>query len=234
MKRVFVFLLVFLFCFYLVSSRPSGANVSEESSSSLKPDEPTSVQAIAGNVSQINLFGYSTTRSWQGYYGNVSGALRLGNSAGDVMYNWSVVSPRGQVYASVSDFIDWSSIQCFDMSESDLLEEDFNIGPQDVDGVNETFNLQDHDLFYTNQIEFGEGQCYNTRLFDNSGVGVFQQVLLADGLYSEGASVVFTSLLTQGVVGFDGGIYDFQMLVLEDGHGTNQDTTPYYFWVELG
>ena len=46
--------------------------------------------------------------------------------------------------------------------------------------------------------------------------------------------IIFASLLYEGdPVGFDGDKHDFEMLVLENGHGTNTAVTVYYFWVEL-
>jgi hypothetical protein len=32
---------------------------------------------------------------------------------------------------------------------------------------------------------------------------------------------------------YNGDICDFQILVAEDGHGTDTQVTPYYFWVDL-
>ena len=86
-------------------------------------------------------------------------------------------------------------------------------------------------------MQFSEGECISTRIFGDNGVGVnneYEEVLLYDPL---GDTVIFTALieedLTDLIRGFDGGDYDFQMLVLEDGHGTDTATTTYYFFVEL-
>ncbi len=50
---------------------------------------------------------------------------------------------------------------------------------------------------------------------------------------TDGQNIIFTSLLEQNLAGFDNKTHDFEMLVLEDGHGTNVATTTYYFWLEL-
>lgn len=116
------------------------------------------------------------------------------------------------------------------------LESMFNIKPTSVDGVDETFNLfgiGTHRSFISSKRYFSEGQCRNTRLFTNIGAsepGKFEEVLLYEPVTR---SVIFTSLLNQDVLGFDNRSHDFQMLVLEDGHGTNVATTKYYFFVEL-
>ena len=59
-------------------------------------------------------------------------------------------------------------------------------------------------------------------------MGSFDEALLYDGY-----STVFASLLKKDANNFAGRTSDFEMIVLEDGHGTNVATTPYYFWVEL-
>ena len=89
--------------------------------------------------------------------------------------------------------------------------------------------MQNHPLFYTNNIDHTAGECYNTQLYNNNGVGTFYEVLLTDG-----SNTVYASILEEAdTTGFDGNYYDFEMIVLEDGHGTDTSTTDYYFWVEL-
>ena len=46
-------------------------------------------------------------------------------------------------------------------------------------------------------------------------------------------AIVFASLLEQDLTGFDSSTHDFEMIVLEDGHGTDTQVTSYYFYVEI-
>ncbi|MCW8966568.1 MAG: hypothetical protein OQK82_07780 [Candidatus Pacearchaeota archaeon] len=234
-KRFFlVFFFSFLFCLsFVLGVTPFGANITEGVSGSASVDIAQGVAAQAGNVTELNIFGYTVTQSWQGYFGNVSGTIQLSDSADNVMYNWSALSPEGEIYASTSDSVNWGGIECFNFtSEGESLESYFGILSDDVDGVDETFSYSNgHDLFYTNNIAFEEGVCMSTQLYDNSGGGVddyFEEVLLWDG-----GDVVFASLLEDDVLGFDGRGHDFEILVLEDGHGDNNEVTDYYFYVEL-
>ncbi|MBD3252178.1 hypothetical protein GF386_00410 [Candidatus Pacearchaeota archaeon] len=236
--------------------KPMGANYTHINTSTAPEETPQSIAAQAGNVTEINIKGFTVTQSWQGYFGNVSGTIYLADSGDNSMYNWSLASPEGEVYASTNDSIKWSSIHCFNFTATgdysddssntgnmslygtnlSQLESSFNIDSDDVDGVNETFNLigtDTHDGFFTANLEFEEGECYNTRIFSDAGKGEtnkFEEVLLYD---SQTRSVVFASILEQDVFGFDSRSHDFEMLVLEDGHGTDVSTTPYYFYVEL-
>jgi hypothetical protein len=219
---------------FVLSVEPFGvSSITSISNSSSTPDDPMSVPAVAGNVTELNIFGYSTTQTWQGYFGNITGTIQLADSSDNIMYNWSLADPEGEIYASRQSSVSWQNIECFNWSQNGTwLENDFNIGPEDVDGVNETFNEFSHPLFYTNNIQFDANSCMSTNIFDNSGSSnsqYYHEVLLWDGV-----DVVFTSIIEgEDILGFDGRDHDFQMLVLEDGHGTDTDTTPYYFYVEL-
>ncbi|NCN86654.1 hypothetical protein GW932_02380 [archaeon] len=234
-KSIIFACLVLFSISFTFAVQPFGAETLNVVSSTSSPVTPAaSAEAQAGNVTELNIFGVSVTQTWQGYFGNVSGTLQLADSSDNIMYNWSLADPEGEVYASRLSSVNWENIQCFNWSENGTwLESDFGISPGDVDGVNETFSYDNlHDLFFTNQHQFNEGECMSTYIYDNSSSSVdnhFEEVLLWDG-----TDVVFTSLLEeQSVNGFDGKDHDFEMLVLEDGHETDVDVTTYYFYVEL-
>lgn len=265
-QLVFSLLFVIIFLIFIfVSSlnvnavEPFGANVNDTNTSRAPADDAGSHTAQAGNVTELNVNGFSITQSWQGYFGNVTGTIMLADGSDNVMYNWSSVSPQGEIYASTNSTIQWSSIQCLNYTATGTyqttgeqagnislygknlttLESEFNIAIGDVDGVNETFiygpnaGAAGHDEFFTANLNFTDGECISTRIYDSSGGGVdgvFEEVILYDPTTT---SVIFTSILEQDVLGFDDKSHDFEMLVLEDGHGTDIDTTRYYFYVEL-
>jgi hypothetical protein len=255
-KYLFIAVLIFLMNISLVLAvEPFGANVANLTSERALPDNATGIPAIAGNVTELSITGFSTTQSWQGYFGNVSGTIQLADNGDNVMYNWSLASPKGEIYASTNDSIIWSYVQCLNFDSDGtygddtgniggtsahgtnltILENMFGIKSDDVDGVNETFTLlgSGHNTFYTNNIQFSEGQCRNTQVFSNAGQGEdnkFEEVLLYEPTTR---SVIFTSLLNEDLLGFDSNPHDFEMLVLENGHLTDTTTTTYYFWVEL-
>jgi hypothetical protein len=241
-----VFLVVFLSATVL-AVEPFGATLTNISSVRAPPDNATNNDAMAGNVSEIGITAFTITQSWQGYFGNVSGTIQLADDSDNIMYNWSLASPEGEVYASTNNSVTWATIEC--LTETDFganftdLEAMFGIAPDDMDGVNETFSYNGthesgeslaHDLFYTNNVQFDAGECVSTHIFtasQSAEEGTFQEVLLYEPTTN---SVIFTSILDQeSPLGFDGRSHDFEMLVLENGHLTDVATTPYYFWVEL-
>lgn len=252
-------ILMFFISASIVSAiTPNGANITQVRTETANSSNAGSHQAQAGNVTELNIYGYSTTQSWQGYFGNISGAIQLTDANSKVMYNWSLANPAGEVYASTNSTINWGNIQCFNYTAKGnystsgetpggvslygtnltQLEARFWINSTDVDGVNETFNLLggagQHDEFYTANKRFAEGQCVSTRVFSSAGIGEnnkFEEVLLYEPTTT---SVIFASLIEPGsVAGFDGRDYDFEMLVLENGHDGDTGTTNYYFFVEL-
>ena len=252
-----VLVMTFVSISFVSSQVPSGAVPSSQRNETFTPDNSSRVDAIAGNVSEVNFHSRTVTQSWQGYFGNVTGVIVLGDTNQNIMYNWSVASPRGQIYASTNNTVVWQYIQCFNFTADGtynaadlnyygntslhgtnltLLQEEFGVQSRDDDSVNNTFRwigAQGHSVFYTNNYEFSKGECQTTRVFGPDGSqneGEFEQVLLYEPSTS---SVVFVSLLEEDRLGFDNVTHDFQMLVLEDGHGTDIQTTPYYFWVAL-
>lgn len=253
---VAIMLLAILLAFpYALALSPSGASTTAGTPESAPADAASSELAFAGNVTEVTISGYTTTQSWQGFFGNVSGTIQLADSSDNIFYNWTLASPEGEVYASTNDTLSWTDITCFNFTatgaygaetagETSLLgknlsqlEAEFNIVSDDVDGLDETFaytvSADQHDLFYTANLQFSSGECLFTLVFDNTGASAdtFEEALLWEPTTG---SVVFAAILEEAdTTGFNGGSQDFQMLVLEDGHGTDVSTTTYYFWVEL-
>lgn len=250
---VFVSLAFLVLSLSFVVALPYGAGtVTNVENTTAPSDDPESTEAYAGNISELTITGFSTTQSWQGYTGNVTGVIQLADSEDHVMYNWTDANPRGEVYASTNDSVEWGYIQCFNLtadgSHGDdtgqagatslygtnytALESEFGIiSDDDADSVDITFASKDHGVFYSNSFEFGAGECQNVKLFDSEGTGSFDEVLLYEPTT---ASVLFTSIIDRDADGYDGRTHDFQMLVLDNGKGTNLDPTTYYFYLELG
>src|SRR3989338_9613609 len=112
-----VVLVSLLFGFSLVSAvSPTGAVVSPQINETAPADTAGNHSAIAGNVSEITLTAFSSTQSWQGYYGNVSGTIQLADSTDNVFYNWSESSPSGEVYSTVNGSVSWTYVECFNFT----------------------------------------------------------------------------------------------------------------------
>ena len=265
MKRLFVVSFVVLsLAISLVSAVvPFGAQTSLIDTERASEDTAGDYEAFAGNVTELDIFAFTTTQTWQGYFGNVAGTIQLADSNDRVMYNWTLGSPEGEVYATEDPNVIWTNIQCFNHTATNTTADDsdqrgetslyglnmteienrYNIAFDDIDGLNETFiyngtgengNGWKHQLFYTNNLEFTEGECLAMNVFGSTNTtedGNFEEVLL----YSpDSEALVFAAIIDEeDVAGFDGNNHDFEMLVLEDGHGTDVASRTYYFYVEL-
>lgn len=247
----FIALLVLISLPFALAIEPFGASVTSSAPERAPADVAGTADAFAGNITELSVSGYSNTQTWQGYFGNITGTIQLADAGDNVLYNWSLATPSGEIYGALNDTITWGSIQCFNFTANSsgsagtagetnlagvnltVLENQFNIANDDVDGVNETFTLIDHDEFYTANLQFSANECRSTRVYSNGGPidQQFEEVLLYD---PNTGSVVFASLIEESsVTGFNGGDNDFEMLVLEDGHGVDVSATTYYFFVEL-
>jgi hypothetical protein len=234
--NIFGMLLIFVLAIHFVVATPTGiSGVTPGASSRMSVSSAANISAIAGNVSEIDFSVTSVTNTWQGYYGDISGQVVLGNSANQTMYNWTAASPNGEIYATRdSGTIEWATIDCANQTE--LNAEDTALGVVQAsasDAVNDTFiSNAAFTSFYVGTTQISQGaSCFATTLNDETGApsSDFQEVLLHDG-----TSIIYTAVIHQDATGFDTAAHDFQMLVGEDGHDGDVDTTPYYFYVELG
>lgn len=189
-----------------------------------------SLEAQAGNVTEVSLNSTTITSSWAGFYGDVTGNITLQNAGGDKFYDWAIASPSGEVFASRSNSITWADVNCSNAGNITSEETALGHSATDADSVTNTFSATNHPSFSigSNTIT----GCPTTNAYDNTGAQTsrFFNVLLSE---SDG-DTVYTTLLNASSTGFDGGTYDFELLVGEDGHGAAASTTTtYYFYVEL-
>jgi hypothetical protein len=209
---------------------PSGATVTPGTSEGATANQTAgSADAYAGNVTELTIYGDAITSAWQGYFGQVSGVIRLANAAGNAMYNWSFASPDGEVYATTAGSVAWDDITCFDVAANGpALETTYGITPTDGDRVGETFSsTYGSDLIVGRVTVSG---CDSVQLFGSGGAPTFDEVILTA---DTGTTPIFTSILKQDTAGFDGGTYDFEMLVLDNGHNGDTNPTTYNFYVEI-
>jgi hypothetical protein len=230
---------------YIDSSRPN--------LSSYLPDD---IEAEAGNVTEITLDAIATTKTWQGYYGNITGIITLEDAYGYVFYNWTSAEPKGEIYASINNSVTWLDIRCFDWEigttgqniDMQHVEDNWFGIPDDAsDGLNDTYTQAgdlDNELFVgtvniTESTDGADSTCHSTNTYRYGQMSTqsdFENVLLTDG-----DVLVFTTIIENNILnnetdifGFDNREHDFQLLVAENGRSGFEDTTTtYYFWAEI-
>ena len=231
-KMAILLVLALLIAASFVAADPTGAtDVTQVTSSSynLSAVSPGQANAQAGNVTELSLNGTGITTSWQGYYGNITGKLILADASGNNFYDWNVSTPSGEVYASRSNAVDWSTINCSNSTEVSSEETYLGQSATDPDSVSNTFALTSHPSFFVGAANLTG--CYSTHAYDNTGGQAtgFWQVLLHDS-----TNTVYSTILDSSVgAGFNNQPWDFELLVGENGKDGDTTLTPYYFYVEL-
>jgi hypothetical protein len=188
-----------------------------------------SVDTQAGNISLLDIRTSSMTQHWQGYFGQVGGTILLTDAWGSTLYDWSIVGPIGEIYATRAPDVNFENIDCSNTTE--ISAEESFIGQEifDPESVRNTFTTNTHPAFSVGSFVVQENTCNATNLFVNSTAqsASFYELLLSD----DAANLVYTAIVDANQTGFDNNQYDFQMLVGENGN--DAALTPYYFFMEI-
>ncbi len=225
---------------YSVASAPIAPRSLDIVSSERNDNYTAQSQAAeAGNITKMNITGWTQSQTWAGFVGNVTGRIVLDDASNKSLYEWFAAEPQGEVYAvNSSEAIVWSNVSCFDMVNNLTdVETSYGLEATDYDGVDETFNDTNHPDFwigtytitgcpttnmFTDDAVVGD-KWYEALLFeDTNNVPVYVAIIEDDTANSRGS-----------VQAFDGGLADYQMIVGIDGHDGADEKWDYYFYVEL-
>ncbi|MBW2968239.1 hypothetical protein KY362_07170 [Candidatus Woesearchaeota archaeon] len=231
-----------------IPTEPEGpTTLGIDATSRRTPAGAATVPALAGNVTQLSITGSTVTQTWQAYFGNISGTITLDDSANHTVYDWSLASPEGEVYVSESPVnFTHGNLFCYDFDADDIGNSDFNtlaeyeallgLEADDVDGINETFTESlAYESFYAGakSIDNSTDLCPTTQMYglsEQQDQSIFQELLLYDNTSN---NLVYTAIIEQDALGFDGSTWDFEMIVGENGHDGDTTATTFYFYVEL-
>ena len=210
------------------------------------PSNQTTLNALGGNMTQLTILGDAVDSDyWSGYYGNISGEIRLSDANNFSLYSWNgIATAEGEIYASDTTISDWSTVRCINLTltypgfnctgqgEQCLnlteIENNYGMSSTDPDGVNETFNET------LPSIEVGTITLYNcprTSLYSNSTPQQnpdWNETILT---VNNSEAIIFAAIINPGTLGFDNKTWDFQMIVADNG-GDAIPTT-YYVYTEL-
>jgi len=234
-KKLILIGLLTLLSISFVFALPSGPNsaITPVSSSRYTAATGKTTSAIAGNVTEINFNATTITQTWQGYFGSVTGTIVLGNSNNKTLYDWNLASPQGEIYATrYASTPSWAGIRCANATEIGAEHTFSGATATAVDRLANTFIASTaFTTFYVGATSIASGaSCYAANMYNNTGAQTakFSEVILSDT-----TNIIYTALLEQNAMGFDGSTYDFEMIVAENGHLTDTSTTTYYFYLEL-
>jgi hypothetical protein len=182
-----------------VSAVPAGPKSLDRSNEDRWPTwGALNTTAIAGNVTELTYNASTITRTYQGFYGNITGRIVLGDALNNSLYDWTLANPQGEVYAVRSfDVPSWESVTC--ASYDELVSEDLRLNVNettDEDSINRTFVVngsQDqidrftaaelvHPQFWVANQSIEQNACPVAVLYNSSGMPspYYKEVLLSD------------------------------------------------------
>lgn len=210
-----------------------------------------------GFIFTLSMNSEQQNRRWKAYVGNVTGKLVLDDADGNSIFQWTLSTVTGEVYASRASTINWTGINCTwtadgkanrteGLSSNRTPENDENLYLNQIyldDNITTTFRYTNHTSMQIGSRLFGKDECYSVQTwqrnaeqtFEDSDNANFTQVILYDGAFNTtGGNVVYETKIENNIAGYDSSeTYDFQMILPEDGRPTWTSSTAYYFYVEL-
>jgi hypothetical protein len=212
---------------------PQGPTITFNNTQTVTPQPATAITTAGGSFTTIILNATQQTPRWKAYVGNVTGRLVLDDATSRSIFDWSLASVTGEVYASRNGSIDWATIAC--ANRTTILNEDdvLNMSQNNPDTINRTFSNKIHRSFYVGSELIQNSTCQAIATYVNDSAQTpnenanFQEILLQDDV----GRMVYSTLINQNVTGFNTQKYDFQLIVAENEYQSSPTT--YYMYVEL-
>ncbi|MFH1505729.1 MAG: hypothetical protein ABIE94_01935 [archaeon] len=226
--------LILTLVFALVYAIPGGPTISYQTNSTKNTSGPTNrTNDDGGYITTMNLDLAQQTEYWKAYVGNVSGSITLDDSSSYTIYDWTLTTITGEVYATRASSTTWSNVQCANDAAVTAEQNFLNMTVDQIYNVNNTFNYSDHKSFIVAGKNITADSCWNTALHINdtgqtvTGAAAFQQIILQDG-----TDVIYTTIIENNAYGYNNMTYDYQLIVGEAE--SNGNALTHYFYVELG
>ena len=234
-------------------------NSTKSADAATKVNSTNGTQSPGGYIFVLYIDSRQQNTRWKAYVGNVTGTLALDDSSENTLFQWSLTSVAGEVYATrASGDINWSGINCTWIADGRTNAEDgfenSNRSPEHDenvalsheninDNITATFVNTNHSSIRVGDIVIGKDECFTVQTWQNGGEQSFSdsdnanftQVLLYDGAFNKlDGNIVYATEMEQDETGYrDDSTYDFQMIVPEDASLGFSGSTAYYFYVEL-
>ena len=217
----------------LLYAAPQGPTITFNSTETITPQPATAITTAGGSFTTLILNATQQTPRWKAYVGNVTGRLVLDDATSSSIFDWTLASVTGEVYASRNGSIDWASIVC--ANQTTIISEDnsLNMSQSNPDTINRTFGNKIHKSFYVGSKLIQNSTCNAIATYVNDAAQAssensnFQEILLQDNT----GRMVYSTLINQNATGFNTQKYDFQLIVAENEYQSNPTT--YYMYVEL-
>jgi hypothetical protein len=234
LSTIILLFILGLTLFSSVAALPVGPTIIYNSTTNATVRPAAAITTAGGTFTTLVLNTTAQTYRWKAYVGNVSGKLTLADATNKSIFDWSVTSVTGEVYATRSSTaIDWATIGCADSALIDAEDVYMNMSMASPDTINRTFNNTVHKTFFVGTSRIQNSTCRAIATYVN-GVpqtptenAVFQEILLKDA----SSNLIYTTLVNSSTIGYNNQRYDFQMILAENEY--HATPTNYYLYVEL-
>lgn len=210
---------------------PGGVdNITILDSQRREPGPGTQISAQGGNITTLSISTRSQTKNWQGFVGNITGSIILEDASNSSLYAWNLTNISGEIYASRNGTIDWSYI-----SVQNDCEVDEELTGKGSDRVSKTFSPSANTVnFSVGTIQINSSTSCAVLPFVNNSkqktTNLFENILLTRGTTPNGNQSIYVGILENGVHGYDGQVYNFQILVPVN---KTSGFTTYYIYAEI-
>ena len=228
--------LVFLVASAMIAyATPSGPIVTFISNETKQVAAARIINTSGGTITTMRLNATTQNPRWKAYVGNVTGSLVLDDANDNTVFDWTLTSVSGEIYATRSSAsINWTGANCSNSTIISLEDKALNQTSRD-DNITKTFSTQSHRGFFVGTREILQNTCFSVHTYVNSTSqqSLFEEVILYDGTNDTNGNIIYATPLEQDAYGFDNITYDFQMIVPEVGLPSWSSSTAYYFYVVL-
>jgi len=218
----------------LAIAEPTGTTITSNSTNPGRSSTPANRSDAGGSITTLALNAVQQDQQWKAYIGNISGTLTLDDTAGNTIYKWSLSASEvtGEIFASRSNAVTWSNINCSVPAIVTSEETTLGITSNATDSINRTFNTSTHSTLVVAGKSITQNTCSATSTYVNSlsqaqATADFPEVLLDDD-----TNLIYATIINQDKTGYTGSAtYDFQMIVADT---PTVASTMYYFYAEIG
>lgn len=225
-----IFLTIALFSSISTATPTGPSNINITTNETKATTAGQIVNISGGIISKLNITASVQNPHWKAFVGWIDGKFTLDDSGGSTIYDWTLSTVGGEVYATrASSIANWGTISCADAAE--ITAEDTTLIHTGEDNITSTFTAGSNTQpFVVAGTAIAATDCYATNTYVNnvSQGASFEEVILHDT-----SDIIFATILEEDVTGFDGTAYDFQMIVPENASSTWTSSTAYYLYVEL-
>ncbi len=199
-------------------------NVTKINSSKWNPGITAgSINTVGGNITSANLDGNSSTEKWGGFYGNVSGSLRLSEeNVSSFMYYWAWTPSNGGTI-------------CISTNPSLYTQFISGAGGADIDsawGFPSTATDSGENTFNNSNcsLAFGPYSIYGAAYADTGGPGGFVTCAYKTTTDPGKNGLLFCSNITNGQI-YDGSSGNYEIIAPTNDSQMSYET--YYFYLSL-